>query len=100
MYANQTIVHQRLLQKGKGILESCLENGSTLCIQGFVDHQINKGEMYVPVVHALAAYVECRILGCDARQTDELIALHSISDYIHRALNVTAEQLRLSPLEA
>ena len=47
---------ERLVLKGRGILDLCLERNKSLCVKGFIDCQIERGGHYLQVVEAMTDY--------------------------------------------
>jgi len=48
---------ERLVHKGKGVLELCLERNKVLCVKGFIDCQMERGGEYVKVVECMVEYI-------------------------------------------
>ncbi|MDB5033616.1 MAG: hypothetical protein JWQ98_857 [Chlorobi bacterium] len=88
---NNSIVVDRLVLKGKGILELCLEQGKNLCMKGFIDCQIEKGEGYVPVVEQMVSYIDRQLEDVDDRTRRALLL--DLQSY-------AGEQLRLHTVES
>jgi hypothetical protein len=84
--AKPSIVQQRLVEKGKAILELCLERDKNLCMKGFIDCQIEKGGIYLHVVDAMIDHVDGEITNARSKRRREL--LQDLQAY-------AAEQLRL-----
>lgn len=80
-----SIAVERQVAKGKGILELCLERGKNLCMKGFIDSQIEKGEAYVPVVEQMVTYIDRQLEHAENKELRALLLdLH----------NYAGEQLR------
>lgn len=85
------IVQQRLVDKGKAIMQLCLDREKNLCMKGFIDCQIEKGGAYLDVVDAMIEHVNSEILQTRNKRRREL--LHDLQEY-------AAEQLRLAGRES
>lgn len=55
------LVLERLTLKGKGILDLCLDLGKDLCVKGFIDAQIARGEEFLPVVEAMRDHIDAEL---------------------------------------
>lgn len=51
------IRRDRLVTKGQSVLDLCIEQNKLLCVQGFVDSQIERGGVYLDVVRAMRDYI-------------------------------------------
>lgn len=60
-YATAPIVLERLMLKGKGLLDLCLELNKNLCVKGFIDAQIARGDEYLPVVEAMRDHIDAEL---------------------------------------
>jgi len=82
-----TIVVDRQILKGKGILDLCLSRGSNLCMKGFIDSQIEKGSVYIPVVECMVDVIDRELEHAQGGRTRELLLdLHNYADEQLRAL--------------
>ncbi len=79
----------RLVHKGKGVLELCLERNKVLCVKGFIDCQIERGGEYVKVVEKMVDFIghELEIAG-DRRRREILKDLHGYAAAQLEAMNV------------
>lgn len=57
MDSDSRLVVDRLVHKGKGVLELCLERNKVLCVKGFIDCQIERGGDYVRVVEQMVDFI-------------------------------------------
>ena len=55
------LIIDRLSDKGKGLLDLCLEREKSLGMKGFIDCQIEKGGMYTRVVENMINYIDHEI---------------------------------------
>lgn len=78
------VIINRLVSKGKEILELCLERGRNLSMKGFIDCQIEQGGIYLQVVEGIKEHVELR-LGA-APRTSERALLRDLLDYAEAQL--------------
>lgn len=78
----------RQVLKGKGLLNLCLERGSTLSMKGFLDCQVERGGQYRPVVEQMAQHFEIELARADRK--DRRALLLDLRDY-------AAHQLRALP---
>lgn len=81
-----SVVVDRLVLKGQGLLELCLERGKTLSMKGFIDCQIEQGEAYLPVVEQTMSYIDHQIDVVDDRKRREL--LRDLHNYIGEQLQL------------
>ena len=81
-----SVVVDRLVLKGRDILELCLERGKTLSMKGFIDCQIEQGEAYLPVVEQTMSYIDRQIDIIDDRKRKEL--LRDLHNYIGEQLQL------------
>ncbi len=51
------VERDRLINKGKGVLDLCIEKNKLLCVQGFVDSQIERGGVYLEVVKEMREFL-------------------------------------------
>ncbi len=82
----------RQVLKGKGLLNLCLERGSTLSMKGFLDCQVERGRPYLPVVEQMAQHFQTELARADRK--DRRALLLDLQDYVARQLRAlpTAEQ--------
>lgn len=75
----------RLISKGKGVLDLCIEQNKLLCVQGFVDSQIERGGVYLEVVREMQEYISAELAKEKSkRERTSLGELHSyIADKLH-----------------
>ncbi len=69
----------RLVLKGKGLLDLCLERGSSLSMKGFIDSQVERGDGYRPVVEQMAHYFDIEL--ARAERKDRRALLLDLRDY-------------------
>lgn len=82
-----SIVVDRQISKGKGILDLCLTRGSNLCMKGFIDSQLEKGSAYLPVVERMVAVIDRELEHAQNGRTRELLLdLHNYAGEQLRAL--------------
>ncbi len=79
-----TLVLERLIHKGKGILDVCLEQHKNLCMKGFIDCQIEQGGIYLDVVRSMKEYIESEIPKTSDKGRKEL--LKDLHEYTARQL--------------
>ena len=60
-YTAAPLVLERLTLKGRGLLDLCLELNKNLCVKGFVDAQIARGDEYLPVVEAMREHIDAEL---------------------------------------
>ena len=54
---NDITERNRLISKGRGVLDLCIEKNKVLCVQGFVDSQIERGGVYLEVVREMREFL-------------------------------------------
>ncbi len=86
-----SVVTERLVAKGKTLLELCLERDKNLCMKGFIDCQVEKGGIYLDVLGEMLGYVEGQIAEARSHKRRELLV--DLRDY-------AVEQLRLAASES
>lgn len=74
----------RLIRKGRGVLDLCIKQNKLLCVQGFVDSQIERGGVYVEVVREMQEYIAAEMAKDHNRQ--ERKGLTELHDYIAEKL--------------
>jgi hypothetical protein len=85
--ASASIAVERQVLKGKGILDLCLEQGKNLCMKGFIDSQIERGNAYVPVVEQMVSYIDRQLAHAENKDRRALLLdLHNYADAQLRAL--------------
>src|SRR5687767_7415618 len=60
-YQSAPLMLERLTLKGKGILDLCLELNKSLCVKGFIDAQMQRGDEYLPVVVAMRDHIDAEL---------------------------------------
>ena len=60
-FQSAPLMLERLTLKGKGILDLCLELNKSLCVKGFIDAQMQRGEEYLPVVEAMREHIDAEL---------------------------------------
>lgn len=70
----------RLISKGKGVLDLCITQNKLLCVQGFVDSQIERGGVYLEVVREMQDYISTELAKEKSKQ--ERRNLGELHDYI------------------
>ena len=86
---------ERLMTKGRGLLELALELDKKLCVQGFVDAQIERGGAYLQVIEAMREHVDDELTASPrGRRRDLLLDLQR---YI--GLQLEAAQAIDEPIE-
>lgn len=51
----------RLITKGKSVLDLCIERNKLLCVKGFIDCQIERGGDYVRVVEQMVGHIDAEL---------------------------------------
>lgn len=74
----------RLISRGRRVLDLCIEENKLLCVQGFVDSQIERGGPYLEVVHQMNAYIAAEMEGSNEKA--RLQRLQELQAYIEEAL--------------
>ena len=64
---------ERLMHKGKGLLELCLELDKNLCVKGFVDVQMERGGEYIQVIEAMRDHIDAELSGRPTGRRRELL---------------------------
>lgn len=57
----RSIIVDRLIAKGRDVLDLCLERGKGLGMKGFIDCQIEQGGIHLHVVEGIIANLELRL---------------------------------------
>lgn len=70
----------RLISKGKGVLDLCIQQNKLLCVQGFVDSQIERGGVYLEVVREMQDYISAEL--AKDKEKQERKNLGELHDYI------------------
>jgi hypothetical protein len=84
--ASAQLVLERQILKGKGILDLCLERGKNLCMKGFIDSQIERGGVYIPVVEHMVGYIDRELEHAETKERKALLLdLHDYADAQLRA---------------
>ncbi|MCB0711944.1 MAG: hypothetical protein KDD67_06410 [Ignavibacteriae bacterium] len=52
----------RLITKGESVLNLCIQQNKLLCVEGFVDSQIERGGVYLDVVRAMRDYIAVELM--------------------------------------
>jgi hypothetical protein len=87
--ARATLAVERQVLKGKGILDLCLEQGKNLCMKGFIDSQIERGNAYVPVVEQMVNYIDRQLQHAENKERRALLLdLHNYADAQLRAVDL------------
>ena len=60
---NQWSERDRLITKGRSVLDLCIDTRKVLCVQGFVDSQIERGGVHLEVVEAMRDYLQKELDG-------------------------------------
>lgn len=72
--------------KGVGLLLLCLERGRGLSMKGFIDSQLERGEVFYPVVEQVVHHIDSRLAGAATKEQRALLLdLHSYADAQLRA---------------
>lgn len=87
-----SVVVDRLVLKGKGILDLCLERGKNLSMKGFIDSQLEQGEAFRPVVEQTMSYIDSQIIIVNDRGRKDLLC--DLRDYIGEQLQQLAALAR------
>ena len=86
--ASAQLLIERQVLKGKGILDLCLEQGKNLCMKGFIDSQIERGEEYIPVVEHMVTYIDRQMERAETKERKALLLdLHNYADAQLRAVH-------------
>jgi len=75
---------ERMVLKGKGLLDLCLERGSSLSMKGFLDSQVERGGGYLPVVQQMAQHFEAELARADRKERKALLL--DLRDYAAQQL--------------
>ncbi|KXK57123.1 MAG: hypothetical protein IPM61_03340 [Chlorobi bacterium] len=79
---------ERLITKGKSVLDLCVERNKLLCVKGFIDCQIERGGDYVRVVQQMVGYIDAELQNTTDRHRRTLLL--DLQGY-------AAQQLQSSP---
>ncbi|MCC7438011.1 MAG: hypothetical protein IT211_05885 [Armatimonadetes bacterium] len=79
---------ERLVTKGKSVLDLCIERNKLLCVKGFIDCQIERGGDYVRVVEQMVGYIDTELQTATDRHRRKLLT--ELQGY-------AAQQLQSSP---
>ena len=85
---SSTLEFERLMLKGKGLLNLCLELDKNLCVKGFIDAQLERGGEYLQVVEAMRDHIDTELRAARGRQRDLLLDLYR---YIEQTLESAHE---------
>ncbi len=67
----------RLITKGQSVLDLCIQQNKLLCVQGFVDSQVERGGVYLDVVRAMRDYIAVELTNDhDRKERGMLRELH------------------------
>jgi hypothetical protein len=71
----------RLITKGRSVLDLCIEQEKVLCIQGFVDSQCERGGVYLEVVREMRDYISAQLSEAQDRGRRKMLReLHTYVD--------------------
>lgn len=90
------IIIDRLMAKGRGMLEICLERGKNLGMKGFIDSQIEQGGISLRVVEGLLEHIELRL--AMAEKEAQRVLLRDLREYTDVRLQ-EAHKAIADPLE-
>ncbi|MCE2504600.1 MAG: hypothetical protein J4G05_11180 [Chlorobi bacterium] len=76
----------RLITKGRSVLDLCIKQNKLLCVQGFVDSQIERGGVYLDVVRAMRDYISVELERTDIHDKKERRMLRDLHDYVNEKL--------------
>ena len=79
----------RLITKGKSVLDLCIEQNKLLCVQGFVDSQIERGGLYLDVVRAMREYLATSLT--EASDRSQRTMMRDLHGYIDEKLGKVQE---------
>lgn len=74
----------RLISKGQHVLNLCIEQDKLLCVQGFVDSQLERGGVYVEVVTEMKSWIEQQLAEAQGRSRQR--TLRDLHTYLVDAL--------------
>jgi len=74
----------RLISKGQHVLDLCVEQNKLLCVQGFVDSQLERGGVYVEVVTEMKTWIEQQLAEAQGRSRQR--TLRDLHTYVVDAL--------------
>lgn len=72
------------LDKGRRVLDLCIEHEKRLCVMGFIDSQIERGGEHLAVLAEMRRYLESRL--ADSPPSAERRIMRELHDYIDQAL--------------
>ena len=87
--SSDILERNRLINKGKGVLDLCIEKNKLLCVQGFVDSQIERGGVYLEVVREMREYIASELTRNPDRNTQR--SLRDLHAYISEKMPVKIE---------
>lgn len=86
---NDITERDRLISKGKGVLDLCIEKNKVLCVQGFVDSQIERGGVYLEVVREMREFLVSELTKEASR--DRKRTMRDLHAYIVEKMPATPE---------
>lgn len=78
----------RLISKGQHVLDLCVEQNKLLCVQGFVDSQLERGGVYLEVVTEMKSWIEQQLAEAQGRSRQR--TLRDLHAYVVEALHHSA----------
>ncbi len=79
----------RLISKGRHVLDLCIEQNKVLCVQGFIDSQIERGGVYLDVVLQMREWIERQLAEAQGRTRQR--TLRDLHDYVLESLRACGE---------
>lgn len=80
---------ERLVTKGKSVLDLCIERNKLLCVKGFIDCQIERGGDYVRVVEQMVGHIDAELQHTTDRHRRKL--LMDLQGYAAQQLQAASE---------
>ena len=99
IFENQEDVakRDRLITKGRSVLDLCIKQNKLLCVQGFVDSQIEQGGVYLDVVRAMEEYITHELDSLSDYSRKEREMLRDLHQYVGEKLPRVQEESELVP---
>ena len=85
---NEWSERDRLITKGRSVLDLCIDTRKVLCVQGFVDSQIERGGVHLEVVEAMRDYLQSELEGERARK--HRVVMKELHAYVSQKLEEIA----------
>lgn len=87
---NDVAERDRLISKGRGVLDLCIEQNKLLCVQGFVDSQMERGGVHLEVVKAMRDYIAQELTKDNDKNRKK--SLRTLQEYVGVKLGALQEQ--------